>query len=333
MLKTTKYLLLSAVLLAGCSSFYTGTDDSAPVDLYEYEWELEGDLAAHDPSLIRSADGWFIFYTGSGIKVKHSVDGINWSHYGQVFRKPPGWIKEKIENVSTSIWAPDINYYRGKYYLFYSASTFGRNNSVIGLAVNSTLDKEDKDYKWQDLGPVIESGAGDSYNCIDPNLVIDRKGNPWLSFGSFWTGIKITPLDKKTLKVLDDKNLFPIAFRPGSNAVEAPYIIYREGYYYQFISFDSCCRGVNSTYNIVVGRSKEVNGQYTDKSGKSLLDGGGTLLKESDERWIGPGHCGVYTSSGTSILYHHAYDAQNNGFATLRIESLFWDDEGWPVLK
>ena len=265
--------------------------------------------------------------------MKRSEDGQNWTHYGQVFKKTPPWARDLIPNASTSIWAPDISLFRGKYYLFYSVSSFGRNNSVIGLAVNRTLDKNDPHYEWEDLGLIIESGPGDPYNCIDPNLIVDEQGKPWLAFGSFWSGIKLTPLDRSRTRIKKEDEILPIAYRPGSNAVEAPFLIFHEGFYYLFVSFDSCCQGVSSSYKIAVGRSRKVTGIYTDKEGISLLDGGGTILKSGGIRWKGPGHCGVMFQENQWILYYHAYDAEYNGFATLRIEPLLWDDEGWPFTE
>jgi len=295
-------------------------------------WDLKGDLYAHDPAIIRQNGVWYAFYTGSGIKVKRSEDGTNWVHDGQVFRSTPRWAKEMVPNAGSSIWAPDIFHYKGRFYLFYSVSTFGKNTSVIGLAVNETLDRKDPNYEWKDMGLVIESGPGDFYNCIDPNFTVDKQGNPWLVFGSFWSGIKLLPLDKKTLLIREGADMTALAYRPGSNAVEAPYLIYRKGFYYLFISFDSCCRGVESTYKIAVGRSSIITGPYYDRSGSSLLEGGGSVLKEGDERWKGPGHCGVYTERNASILYFHAYDALDAGNPALRIENIYWTTDGWPEL-
>jgi arabinan endo-1,5-alpha-L-arabinosidase len=116
------------------------------------------------------------------------------------------------------------------------------------------------------------------------------------------------------------------------NAIEAPFIVCRNGYYYLFVSLDFCCRGIESTYKIAVGRSKDITGPYVDKNGVSMMQGGGTILDEGNDRWIGPGHCAVYFSGVSAILVNHAYDALKNGEPTLQIRPLYWDDEGWPYL-
>src|ERR1700761_1645534 len=63
-----------------------------------------------------------------------------------------------------------------------------------------------------------------------------------------------------------------------SGAIEAS-VIYKSGsFYYLFSSWDLCCKGTSSTYNIRVGRATNVAGPYVDQSGVNLLNGGGTLV-------------------------------------------------------
>lgn len=295
-------------------------------------FELTGDLGVHDPVMIKEENQWHIYYTGVGIKHKVSSDGVNWKDSDSVFYQKPEWLSKYVPHVRESMWAPDIIYYNDFYYLTYSSSMFGKNTSVIGLARNKTLTPDAGEYKWEDLGPVIWSKEGDDYNCIDSNIVLDDQGKPWLSFGSFWSGIKLVALDHDTLKPAENAKLFAIAARPGGKVVEAPYIIAYEGFYYLFVSFDFCCRKTESTYNIRVGRAKNVTGPYVDKDGKSMMNGGGTLIDAGTARWKGPGHCAVYGHDQKTFLVNHAYDAKNMGSATLQIRRLSWDDGGWPTI-
>src|SRR5205814_2301884 len=94
-----------------------------------------------------------------------------------------------------TLWAPDISFFNGQYYLYYACSTFGSNRSGIGLATNTTLDPSDAAYHWQDCGLVLESRQNDDFNAIDPNRVIDRNRRHWLALGSFWSGLKLVELD------------------------------------------------------------------------------------------------------------------------------------------
>jgi arabinan endo-1,5-alpha-L-arabinosidase len=287
----------------------------------------------HDPVMIKEGDFYYIFHTGVGIAVRKSADMLEWQQArpSRVFTRVPAWALEKIPG-ATNIWAPDIAYFNEKFHLYYSVSTFGSNRSVIGLATNRTLDFESEEFEWVDEGLVVESTGAQNYNCIDPNLLIDAEGNAWLSFGSFWSGLKLVRLDNETGKPVDNA-VIPLAQRfVNAGSVEAPFIIRHGDYYYLFASFDFCCRGTDSTYYVVVGRSENVEGPYLDREGTEMLSGGGTQVTFPTERWKGPGHCAIYREGETDYIVYHAYDAESIGTPTLRIAPLSWDEEGWPSI-
>jgi arabinan endo-1,5-alpha-L-arabinosidase len=285
----------------------------------------------HDPCITKCNEFYYIYCTGDRIPIRRSTDLLNWVYMGNVFRDIPAWGIQQVPGVS-NIWAPDISFFNGNYHLYYSLSTFGSNRSRIGLTTNVTLNPGSADYEWVDQGKVIESNSGDNYNAIDPNIIRAGDGKFWMAFGSFWTGIKAVEIDSVTGKPVN-LTLYALAARGGTGAIEAPYIIRREGYYYLFVSFDACCRGVNSTYNIRVGRSASVTGPYTDFWNRPMTSGGATPVLSGDSRWKGPGHCAVYTEADHTWLVYHAYDAQRNGTPVLRINNLTWDDSGWPVVQ
>ena len=280
--------------------------------------------------MIQEGVRYYLFSTGAGVPIRCSVDRVTWTNCGTVFEGAPQWAQDAIPGVS-DLWAPDISYFDGEYHLYYSASTFGRNTSAIGLATTPTLDQSSDDYEWTDHGAVVRSFSSNDYNAIDGNVVIDADGTPWLSFGSYWSGIKIVELDPSTgMPASDPPTIRSIASR-GGGAIEAPYIIRRDGYYYLFVSFDACCQGASSTYNVRVGRSTEVTGPYVDQSGTDLMNGGGTVIIDGTDRWRGTGHQAVFEEDGETFLIYHAYDAQANGVPTLRISPLEWED-GWPSI-
>ncbi|AQQ08989.1 Intracellular endo-alpha-(1-_5)-L-arabinanase [Sedimentisphaera cyanobacteriorum] len=301
---------------------------------------LEEDVAqgmkhVHDPSMIYSDGSYYVFTTGSGIGIRRSSDLKQWNYIGRVFSDIPDWVEEKVEGVS-GFWAPDITYHNGKYYICYSASTFGSQTSVLGLASNTTLNPTDPNYAWVDEGEILESppSSPPAYNAIDGTFVKDENGDMWLTFGSFWEGIMLTRLNSSTLKPAQTPaQIHHIARRSSSSAIEAPYITYRNGYYYLFVNWGLCCRGVDSTYKIVVGRSDSIEGPYLDKNGDSLLyAAGGTLFVGDSGRWIGPGHADITAAEGENYFTYHAYDALNEGTPTLRINYLHFSDQGWPVM-
>lgn len=288
----------------------------------------------HDPVMTKEGDTYYVFSTGSRIRFACSQDMITWAYCGVVFDAIPAWIADSIRGV-TDLWAPDISYFNGKWHLYYAASTFGSRNSAIGLATNQTLDPNSPDYRWVDEGEVLRSTEADDWNAIDPNLVLDAGGQPWLALGSFWSGLKLRKLDPATGKPSsDDTTLYPLADRrhgpDHTDAIEAPFIIRHGDYYYLFASFDRCCQGAASTYNVRVGRAKEITGPYLDRAGQSMLEGGGTQLLAAYDHWRGPGHNAIFAENGVDWLVYHAYDAQLNGISFLRIEPLTWDADGWP---
>jgi arabinan endo-1,5-alpha-L-arabinosidase len=296
--------------------------------------ELSGRLRqVHDPAIIRAEDAYYLFSTGAGIPVRRSTDLLNWemAFPPNVFRRAPAWAVELVPG-ATDLWAPDISYFNDKYHLYYSVSTFGSNRSVIGLATNVNLNPQSDEHEWIDEGLVVQTTGVENYNAIDPNLVLDADGVPWLAFGSHWGGIKMIRLDYETGKPsAEDDTLYSLAQRAvHPRAIEAPLIIRKGDYYYLFVSFDACCQGVNSTYRVMVGRSEEITGPYVDRDGVPMMEDGGTQVTFPTERWRGPGATTILLENGVEYLVYHAYDANSQGIFTLRIAPLAWDDEGWP---
>jgi arabinan endo-1,5-alpha-L-arabinosidase len=301
-------------------------------------------ISVHDPVMIRQDGTYYIFCTGNGISMFSSPDMVNWKQEKSVFAAAPEWVIKELPRFRLSMWAPDISYYKGNYYLFYSVSAFGRNTSCIGLAMNKTLHTESPDYKWVDLGCVIQSIPGrDNWNAIDPNLIIDDAGVPWLDFGSFWGGMKLVKLkDDLTGIVTDPQEWYTLARRSrdpytddrsaGAAQIEAPFIFKKGSFYYLFVSWDKCCSGIKSTYKVAVGRSVKVTGPYFAKDSVDMAKGGGTIVVQGDADYPGVGHQAVVSFDGTDYLVYHGYDAKDNGKSKLIIKKLQWDEAGWPVL-
>ena len=316
-------------------------------------YELEGTFqGTHDPSIAKDGGTYYVFATGKAreggqFAVRCSEDLVHWRMCGHVFDEIPQWIRDRSPG-TTELWAPDVSFEHGEYRLYYAYSLFGRNTSGIALAVNKTLDAKSPEYKWVDKGLVLESKATDDFNAIDPNYIEDAQHRAWLSFGSFWGGIKMRALDAATgMLSKSDTKLYSLAARPKPanppeqkfdpehptlppnwQAVEAPFIVAHGGYYYLFVSFDLCCRGTRSTYRTMVGRSKSVTGPYVDKDGRSMMESGGTLLLGANKRWLGPGGESVLRKADGDVIVFHAYDA-TTGRPALQVSDLVWKD-GWP---
>ncbi len=309
-------------------------------------------VSVHDPVMAKEGDTYYLFCTGSGISVWSSKDLKSWRKEAPVFAKAPQWAVDTIPGFKGHIWAPDIFYRNGVYYLYYSVSAFGKNTSAIGVATNKTLDSSSADFKWVDHGRVIQSYPGKTnWNAIDPNIVADEKGTAYMVFGSFWDGLKMFKLTNdllqpaealESMQTVASRKKRSSAMNPpavdnnpadaGGNAIEAPFIFRKGPYYYFFASIDYCCKGEKSTYKMIVGRCKKMTGPYVDKDGVELRCGGGSILLQGNSEWHGVGHNSVYTFDGKDYIIYHGYDAADKGISKLNIQELTWDDNGWPVL-
>jgi len=294
-------------------------------------------VGAHDPSMIHAAGGeWYLFVTGGTLNVRKSSNLTTWSNAGNVFASIPGWVATELGQTITDLWAPDISYFNGQYHVYYAGSVFGSNHSVIGLATNTTLDQTAPGFKWVDQGLIIESnktGTTDDWNAIDPNLTFDAAGNPWLVFGSFWSGIKLRRIDPATGKLsAADTKLYALAERSGSGAIEASSIVLHNGYYYLFVSFDACCQGVNSTYRTMVGRATSITGPYSDPTGAAMLSGNAEQLLATTGRYIGPGGGTAFYDGACAYYAYHYYDGNANGAPELEMRPIGWTADNWPSL-
>lgn len=291
-------------------------------------------VVTRDPSsIVKCKDEYWVFHTGRGIPTFHSKDLVKWERGPAVFKTAPEWIAKTVpENRGMSYWAPDITKVGERYMLYYSVSSMGKMTSAIGLATNPTLDPNDPAYKWTDQGIVVqtqERQAGDAYNAIDPALFQDRDGSLWMTFGSYWTGIKLIQLDPQTGKrIAPDSKLVSLAY---NESIEAAHISRHDDYYYLFVNWGSCCRGPESTYNIRVGRSKTITGPYVDKAGVDMLKSGGSVfLPNTNGPLIGPGHAGTLNVDGkTWFTSCFEGNLRMDGKATLAIMPLRCTADGW----
>ncbi|MFB8771271.1 arabinan endo-1,5-alpha-L-arabinosidase [Streptomyces broussonetiae] len=289
---------------------------------------VTGQQIIHDPTVIRLRTGGYVAYsTGGVIGARLSRDRVHWKDSGNAFAEPPAWWYEY--NDTGDPWAPDLSHRDGRYWLYYAVSSWGTNHSAIGVATSPS----GLPGTWTDHGKVLTSETTDHWNAIDP-AVIRADGRLWMTFGSYWTGIRMVELDASTGKAVQDATVHHLATRPDlPYAVEGPYIVRHGRYYYLFASYDACCSGVDSTYKIRVGRSTSVKGPYADSTGTPMLEGGGDLLLEGHGRFVGTGGQSVFKDRGEDWLAYHYYDAEDDGTPKLGLNRLSWKADGWPVVR
>jgi arabinan endo-1,5-alpha-L-arabinosidase len=295
-------------------------------------------LFVHDPTMAREGGTYYLFSTGDpagvigngNIQIRTSPNLRSWTYRGTVFAQKPAWITAELGNIP-NLWAPDISYFGGLWHLYYAGSSFGTNNSVIALATTPTLDPSSPRYHWTDDGLVFQSTTADNFNAIDPSLVNGPSGTKWMVFGSFWSGIQLLQLNPATGKPASSSPaITPLAQQPTPDPLEGAAITFHGGYYYLFASLGFCCRGIGSSYSVIVGRSTSITGPYVDSQGTAMMNGGGMEVQGAVQGMIGPGSASVYQDATGSYLVYHYYDAFSGGDAWVQVRPIIWAD-GWPV--
>jgi arabinan endo-1,5-alpha-L-arabinosidase len=308
---------------------------------------VEGDVTpVHDPVIVREGDTWHLFNTGTWLDHRTSDDLVTWHLEGSVFDDLPAWAaEESLEPAPTNLWAPDVSWWGGAWHLYYSASVWvpgqmPTRNSVIAHASSPTLDRDDPEFGWIDHGPVVRSRGEfadtdrSGWNAIDAHVVLDDEQQPWLVWGSGFDGLFLQPLrdDGSLDETVEPVNLARREPHPVL-VIEAPTIVRHGDWWYLFASYDLCCSGTRSNYNVRVGRSAELTGPYVDREGRLLTEGGGSRVLAGHGDVFGPGHQAVFQAGSTLWLTHHWYDGENDGVPTLAIRPLDWDEDGWPVAR
>jgi arabinan endo-1,5-alpha-L-arabinosidase len=308
-----------------------------------------GATGSHDPaSLVKEGNKYWMFTTGDGIYGAYSTDLISWTPGPRtVFPSNPAswpaWINTVVPNFAGNFWAPECTFMNGKYYMYYSCSTFGSSTSAIGVATALTLDPASPNYGWTDQGMVISSNSSTGVNAIDPAILKDTNGQLYMYYGSFSGGLGVLELDPATGLKKAGATPAIVAGNTTSSTRdwEAPYVVKENGYYYFYANRGFCCRGLSSTYRIVVGRSASPTGPFVDKSGVDLratnaqapAGAVGTEVLGTAGRYIGPGHFGLLRDNGVSYVSMHYYDGTANGAPKLNIATLRYDANGWPIIS
>ena len=269
----------------------------------------------HDPSTIAECDGkYYTFGTGGGGLI--SEDG--WSWYGGAERPGGGA-------------APDVLKIGDRYLIIYGATgggLGGGHNGRILTMWNKTLDPKSTDFKFTDAIEVCASDGMEDQDAIDPGLLLDpTTGRLWASYGTYFGTIRLIELDPKTGERMKGNKELDIAID-----CEATDLLYRDGWYYLLGTHGTCCDGVNSTYNIVAGRSRSVAGPYLDNIGRDMFHGGGKMVIAAGDRKTGPGHFGrTIIDEGVEVMScHYEADFDWSGRSVLGIRPLLWKN-GWPV--
>ncbi|WP_258804362.1 arabinan endo-1,5-alpha-L-arabinosidase [Pseudarthrobacter sp. NS4] len=310
---------------------------------------------AHDPTVVRDDDGtYFMFSTDavansqdipSGVHIRRSPDLVQWTYAGTAFDGVPTAAAEW--SGARGLWAPEVvRWPGGGWHMYYSASTFGSNTSAIGLAVAPAPDGP-----WEDRGIVVATRAGEqTQNAIDAAVTFGRDGQPWLTYGSFFSGIYTLPLDRTSGAPVRAGDLGTcIARRPVSvdRAIEGAFILYRpeEDRYVLFCSYDS----LFDTYNMRVAVAEHITGPYRDVRGTSLTEPAappalagtkvlGSYRFSGGTGWLAPGHNSVLAQPGPEgttehFVVHHVRFADDPSQHVVQVRRMFFNAAGWPLVS
>jgi arabinan endo-1,5-alpha-L-arabinosidase len=318
----------------------------------------------HDPAIFQQGSVYYLMATDPGngcngnpqvgyIPIYSSTDHVTWSRVGSVFNQIPAYVMTYLNSyypnsipTNTSaytFWAPDISYFNGLYHVYFAASGFGQNVSLIGLVTSPTLNPNDPNYAWTSQGMVLSSNTTSNFNAIDPSILVDTdssgnpNGNVYLQYGSFWGGIYQQQINPATGLLMANSTPTLLAQRTttaSSDAIEGSNLIKKGSYYYLFASFGYCCESTAAadTYQIAVGRSSSPTGPFVDMNGSGMIAGGGTILLEGNgSTWFAPGgSTALIGSTGGDLIVYHALQPSS-------LDYLFTDTlsftTGWPVIN
>lgn len=320
--------------------------------------EAWGARHAHDPTVVRDDDGTFYMFSTdavansqnipAGVHVRSSPDLVEWTYRGTALDGVPGPAAEW--SGAKGLWAPEVVRWPApagepRWHMYYSASTFGSSTSAIGLAV-----ADSPAGPWEDHGLVVTTRAGrDTQNAIDAAVTFDRHGDPWLTYGSFFSGIHTLRLDSATGNALTEGDLGTCIARRHPDvdrAIEGAFVSYRaeDDRYVLFVSYDS----LFNTYNVRTAVADEITGPYRDANGNSMDDVDadphsvgtkvlGSYRFDGDTAWLAPGHNSILSvpdgGQAGQYMVHHVRFAEDPTQHVVQLRRIFPTAGGWPVVS
>lgn len=295
-----------------------------------YDFDFPDPSGVYDP--VQKA--WFLYATGG--QIARSNDGVTWTKLTNAFAMTPQW-----GTTNAGLWAPEVQYINGQYVMYYSLSTWGDANPGIGVATAPRPQGP-----WTDHGKLFRSLEIGVNNSIDPGVFIDQEGRVYMIWGSM-RGNYIIELTSDGLALKDESfeaaknNKVRVAGLDTSigwtvDTYEAAYVRFFNGYYYLFLSMGTCCEGASSTYQVVVGRSRNPKGPYVDDQGREMTARNvGKLVIAKNDTFVGTGHNSVIDDvNGDPWFYYHAYHLNNPSKGrVLLMDRMLFDEAGWPYVS
>ncbi|HEY8534267.1 MAG TPA: glycoside hydrolase family 43 protein [Micromonospora sp.] len=281
-----------------------------------------------DPSILRVGEDYYLatstFEWYPGVTVHHSRDLVHWRPLGGLLNERR-LLDLRGSTDSCGVWAPDLSYVDGLFYLVYSdVSSFSNG---YWDPQNYLITAPDITGPWSDPVPLHAHG-------FDASLFHDDDGSSWLlSMSADWRpgrnrfgGIEIQRFDRERRQLVGD----PVVIFTGTEAgyTEAPHIYRHNGWYYLMTAEG----GTSWNHQITVARSRSLFGPYEpDPNGPMLTSvghpeltlqkaGHGSLVCTQTGQWYVAHLVGrPYTPFGKCVLGRET-----------AIQAVTWSPDGWP---
>lgn len=270
-----------------------------------------------DPSILRRGDDYYMvnstFQYFPAILISHSRDLVHWETIGHAVTESRYLDLSELQD-SHGIWAPDISFYKGMYYIL---ATLRLNDPPQGKNAPRRVQLMTRSEKPE--GPYSEP-VRLNVDSIDPSLFTDDDGTCYLVISP---GVCVAKLDLDDMKLLER----PVSVWAGTGrkSPEGPHIFKRSGYYYAMLAEG----GTEYGHCVTAARSKNLRGPYepcpynpiftqSNPNAKLQRCGHGDLVETQNGSWwmvylCGRPNGGNYTTLGRETA----------------LDPVQWNKDGW----
>lgn len=277
-----------------------------------------------DPSILAVGKGFYLvnssFQYFPAIPIHYSEDLIHWTPVGFGVSDPDYLDLTELYD-SRGIWAPDISFHDGWYYI---TATLRLNEYQPDGAPTKTLFRRQLIVKSRNPeGPYSRPWYVD-VDGIDPSLFTDpADGKHYMLLN---TQVTLIPLnDDFTGPASPPEVIWEGA---GGRIPEGPHLLYKDGWYHCITAEG----GTGKTHQVGHGRSRNLRGPYEKSPHSPILiqrdpasplqrTGHGKLAQGPDGRWWFPYLCGRPVE-GHCILGRET-----------SVDEATWTDDGWLLIN
>lgn len=274
-----------------------------------------------DPSVIRVGEDYYMvnssFQYFPAIPISHSKDMIHWKIIGHAVTNSEYLPLEDIKD-SHGIWAPDISYHNGTFYIYATLRLNGdgtRGNDVLRRQLMVTSKNPEGPYSaptWLEV------------DAIDPSHFIDEDGKHYMVIAKAAT---VIPLSEDGKRVIGEP---VVAWEgTGERCPEGPHILKKDGWYYAIVAEG----GTGYGHGINVARSKNLFGPYEECPYNPVLR---QFDENSPIQRTGHGKL-VQTQQGDWWIYYLLGRPNEGKYTTVGRESgldpVTWTEDGWFIVN